>query len=107
MSQSAEAKLHELRNKTTRQLVSLISNKLDRGLAFARVLDGENGTDWASTEHFASGAERALEEASTWMTLLNGATPLERRRLESKQAELRAMLDRANASELRVQAACQ
>jgi hypothetical protein len=103
MSQSAEAKLHELRCKTTRQLVSLISNKLDRGLAFARVLDG--GTDWASTEHFAASAERALEEASTWISLLSGATPLERRRLESKRAELRALLDRVRTSELRA-AAC-
>jgi len=41
-----------------------------------------------------------------WMTLLNGATPLERRRLESKRAELRGTLDRARTSELRVQAAC-
>jgi hypothetical protein len=40
------------------------------------------------------------------MTLLNGATPLERRRLESKRAELRGILDRAHTSELRVQAAC-
>jgi hypothetical protein len=104
MSQSAEAKLHELRSKTTRQLVSLISNKLDRGLAFARVL--EDGTDWASTEHFAAGAERALEEASEWMNLLNGAKTLDHRRLESKLAELRGMLARAHSSELRVQAAC-
>ena len=104
MSQSAEAKLHELRSKTTRQLVSLISNKLDRGLASARAL--ECGTDWASAEDFAASAERALEEASVWMTLLSGATPLERRRLESKRAELRGMLDRVRTSELRVQAAC-
>jgi hypothetical protein len=103
MSQSAEAKLHELRSKTTRQLVSLISNKLDRGLVSARELEG--GTDWAP-EDFAANAERALEEASMWMTLLNGATPLDRRRLESKRAELRGMLDRARTSELRVQAAC-
>jgi hypothetical protein len=62
--------------------------------------------NWASAEDFAASAERALEEASTWMTLLNGATPLERRRLESKRAELRGMLDRVRTSELRVQAAC-
>ena len=104
MSQSAETKLHELRSKTTRQLVSLISNKLDRGLEFARVL--ECGTDWESTERVAADAERALEEATAWLNLLNGATPLERRRLESKLAELRAILDRAHTSELRVQAAC-
>ena len=105
MNQSAEAKLHELRSKTNRQLVSLISNKLDRGLAFARVLDGE-GADWASTEHFAANAERALAEATDWMALLNGATQLDRRRLEFKLTQLRAALDRAPLSQTRVQAAC-
>jgi len=105
MSQSAETKLHELRNKTNRELVSLISNKLDRGLAFARMLDGE-GTTWASTNHFAENAEKALAEASAWMALLNEATQLERRRLEFKAAQLRKALNRAPAPEYRVQAAC-
>jgi hypothetical protein len=106
MSQSAEAKLHELRNKTNRELVSLISNKLNRGLAFARVLDGGGADDWASTEHFVANAETALAEASKWMTALTDATPHERRRLEFKLAQLRAALDRVHASETRVRAAC-
>jgi hypothetical protein len=105
MNQSAEAKLLELRSKTNRQLVSLISNKLDRGLAFARVLDCD-GADWASTEHFAANAEKALAEATEWMALLNGATQLERRRLESKLAQLRAALENARLPQTRVQAAC-
>ena len=104
MDQSAEAKLHELRGKTTRQLVSLISNKLDRGLAYARVMEGDS-TDWASTEHFALNAEKAFSEASAWMGLLNGATHLERIRLEFKMVQLRAALDRAQAF-ARVHAAC-
>jgi hypothetical protein len=105
MNHSAEAKLQELRSKTTRQLVSLISNKLDRGLAFARVMDGD-GRDWSSTEHFAANAERALTEASSWMTLLSDATPMEQRRLEFKRTQLRDALERSRATELRVHAAC-
>lgn len=105
MSQSAENKLHELRSKTNRQLVSLIGNKLNRGLAFARLLDGE-GADWASTEQFAADAENALVEATEWLTLLDGATRLERRRLEFKLEQLRAALDRARQSQTRAQTAC-
>ena len=106
MSQSAEAKLHELRSKTNRELVSLISNKLDRGLAFARVLEGDGRDDWASTEHFVVNAEKALAEAIQWMTLLQDPAPYERRRLEFKLSQLRAALDRAHTSAMRVQAAC-
>jgi hypothetical protein len=94
MELSAEAKLQELRGKTNRELMSLISNKLDRGLAFARVLEGD-GADWASTEHFAANAEKALTDASAWMALLDGAPGAERRLLESKMAQLRDALDRA------------
>jgi hypothetical protein len=105
MNQSAETKLRELRSKTDRQLVSLISNKLDRGLAFARVMEGD-GADWSSTEHFAINAEKAFVDAMAWMAMLNCATQLERRRLEFKLSQLREALARAHASELRVQAAC-
>jgi len=106
MSQSAEAKLHELRNKTNRELVSLISNKLNRGLASARMLAGDGVDDWETAEHFVATAETALAEASKWMALVTDATPYERRRLEFKLAQLRAALDRVHASEMRVRAAC-
>lgn len=106
MEQSAEVKLHELRNKTNRQLVSLIGNRLDRGLAFARVGEGEGRSNWASTEHFVVNAEQAFTEASMWMTMLKETTQLERRRLEFKLAQLRAALDRLHAPRVRVQAAC-
>jgi hypothetical protein len=105
MNQSAEGKLRELRSKTDKQLASLIGNKLDRGLAFARVLAGEGRKNWASTQYFVANAEKALTEASAWMALLNEAE-LERRRLEFKLAQLRAALDRARASQMRAQAAC-
>jgi len=106
MDPRAEAKLDELRSKTNRQLASLISNKLDRGLAFARVVEGESRKDWASTEHFVVQAQNAFAEASAWMGLLDGATQLERRRLEFKLAQLRSVLERESASHVRVQAAC-
>ena len=105
MSESAEAKLHELRNKTNRQLASLISNKLDRGLAFARLVhDDDAQRDWASTEYFHVYAERALAEASAWMPLLTEVAQMERRRLEFKLAQLRDALERVTP--LRAQAAC-
>ena len=105
MNHSAEAKLQELRSKTTRQLVSLISNRIDRGLAFARVMESD-GADWSSTEHFATNAEKALADATAWMSLLTGATAMERRRLEFKIAQLRDALDRAHTVEVHVHAAC-
>jgi len=104
MSQSATAKLHELRGKTNRELVSLIGNKLDRGLAFARLLDGD--CDWSAAEHFAQSAEQALAEAGAWMNLLQGGQQLERRRLESKMLQLRDALSRAQRSAPRMRAAC-
>jgi hypothetical protein len=85
MNQSAETKLHELRGKTERQLVSLISNTLDRGLDFARMPDEER-------------AAEAYDEASAWMPLLNDAAP----RLEQKLSQLRTALD----SHTRAHAAC-
>jgi len=98
MNQSAEAKLNELRIKTDRQLASLISNRLDRGLAFARVLEGEDTRrNWASTGFFVSNAERALSDANAWLPMLAGATALQRRRLEFKRTQLRDILERATA----------
>ena len=104
MSQSAEAKLHELRNKTNRELVSLISNKLDRVLAFARLLDSDCG--WGAEEDFAQDAEKTLQEAGAWMGLLQGAPPVEIRHLESKIAQLRHAIDRMRLSERPMRAAC-
>jgi hypothetical protein len=105
MSHSAEAKLHELRNKTTRQLVSLINTQLDRGLAFVRMMESE-GADWTSNEDFAANAELSVTRATAWMTLLDQANSLDRRRLEAKLSQLRDALDRTRTSALRVHAAC-
>jgi hypothetical protein len=84
MNQIAQTKLHELRAKTNRQLVSLILNTLDRGLAFPEI------------------AERSYSEASEWIQLMNEVAPLEQRRVERKLAELRAALD----AQFPVEAAC-
>jgi hypothetical protein len=106
MDGSAEGKLNELRTKTDRELASLISSRLDRGLAFARVLESDRSRqDWASTGHFLVNAERALSDASAWLPLLAGATPLQRRRLEFKRTQLRDLLDRVGTPQVRVQAA--
>lgn len=102
MSHDAEAKLHQLRSKTNRELVSLISNKLDRGLASACAA-GSDG-DWAAAERSTLDAEKALAEAAEWMKLLEGASPVDKRRLQSKLAHLRDALD--HCSEPRVRAAC-
>jgi hypothetical protein len=106
MNDSAQAKLDELRSKTDRQLVSLISNKLDRGLTFARVLESdESSSNWASTGHFAMRAEQALSEATAWLPLLLEARPTDRRRLEFKLARLRSALNRSGTAKVQV-AAC-
>ena len=105
MSPSADVKLHELRNKTTRQLVSLINKQIDRGMAFVRVMECE-GAEWTLNEDFAANAEKALMTATSWITLLDGVNSLDQRRLEFKLSQLRDALDRARASDLRVQATC-
>ena len=97
MTASSNAKLTELRCKTNRDLASLIGNKLERGLAFARML---------KSRHFHDRAEREFAEVEAWMPLLTEATPLVRRRLESKCAELRQVLDQNAAHEFRARAAC-
>jgi len=107
MIDSAEAKLHELRTKTDRQLASLIDNRLDRGLAFARVLENdESRRNWASMEHFLMHAEHAASEASAWIPLLSAAPHAEHRLLELKLAQLRDLLNRVGTPRLRVRAAC-
>jgi hypothetical protein len=99
LSQSAASKLEELRRRTNLQLVAMISNKLDRGLAFARVFESDG--DWESSEHFRSNAERALSDATAWMTLLASVSQVQRRQLEFKLVRLREQLDRRATSQIR------
>ena len=106
MNPSAEAKLNELRGKTNRQLIELISNRLDRGLMFAGLLaDSSESQNWSSLEEFFARAERAHSEAVLWLPLLSDVTQLELRRLTAKLARLGEQLNLASRR-VRVQSAC-
>jgi hypothetical protein len=70
-----KSKLAELRTKTNRQLVILLRSKLDDGLA----------------SH--AEAERAYSEVRALLPAVRDVTEAERRRLESKLARLRGLLD--------------
>jgi hypothetical protein len=70
-----KSKLAELRAKTDRQLVILLRSKLDDGIA--------------SREE----AERAYSEVRALLPAVRDVTEAERRRLESKLARLRGLLD--------------
>ena len=84
-----KSKLAELRAKTDRQLVILIRSTLDDGLA--------------SREE----AERAYSEVRALLPTVRDVTEAERRRLESKLARLRGLLDERPAHAVRrMQAAC-
>ncbi|MGA2271203.1 MAG: hypothetical protein ABSH44_22270 [Bryobacteraceae bacterium] len=83
------SKLAELRSKTDRQLIALMRGKLDRELASARA------------------SERAYSEALVLLPTLCDVTEAERRRLESKLARLRELLDeRPVHAAARAHAAC-
>jgi hypothetical protein len=86
---SRQSKLAELRAKTDRQLVSLIRNRLDDGF------------------RSRSEAERAYSEVLVLLPTVRDVSEAERRRLESRLARLRELLDERPAPAVaRVQAAC-
>ena len=70
-NQPEAAKLTALRARTDRQLIALINNQLDRGLR----------SDLAA-------AERIYREVSLLLPVVSGASPAERRRLQSKLVRL-------------------
>ncbi|MGE5646835.1 MAG: hypothetical protein ACM336_13685 [Acidobacteriota bacterium] len=78
---SEHAKLAELRAKTDRQLIRLVSNDLELGLKLA-----------AGAEADRASAARACEEAGKLLPKVYSLS--ERVRLETKLGELRAALDR-------------
>lgn len=100
-------KLAELCAKTDRQLHEIISTRLDRGLAYARLLlDEDAQRRWASLDEFCSGAEKAYREVARLLPVLRGVSRRERHRLESRLGQLRDILDcAALCSAPRVQAA--
>ncbi len=100
-------KLAEFRARTDSQLHALISSRLDRGLSFARLLIDEDARDrWANMDEFSARAETSYNEVARLLPLLRGVTPAEHRRLESRLAQLREILDCAALCAVpRVQAA--
>ncbi len=84
-----QSKLAELRAKTDRQLVTLMRSRLDDGLASR------------------AEAERTYSEVLVLLPTVRDVSEAERRRLESKLARLRGLLDeRPGHAMERAQAAC-
>jgi hypothetical protein len=96
-SRAQTHKLAELCAKTDRQLHTFISNRLDRGISFARLLlDGEARERWASLDEFAAQAETAYTDAARLMPLLRDIPSGERRQLQARLGQLREILDNAS-----------
>jgi hypothetical protein len=100
-------KLIELRSKTDRQLIVLITNRLDAGLTYARlVVNLGSSHNRASGEAFQTDALEAYDEVRAllpWVSL----TQAERRRLELKMDQLRDLLNESTIhAGMRVQTAC-
>ena len=85
MTASAPTKFFELRSKTNRELVSLIGNQLQRGMALVCADDGRVSYELA---------ERALAEVEALLPLLADFDRPAYRRLHVQLAELQEMLHR-------------
>ncbi len=79
------SKLAQLRSKTDRQLIAVIDRRLDAGC------------DYARRGHYIQ-AEKAYEEVRSLLPRVDGLTPAERHRLESKLARLGEALEERIAS---------
>ncbi|HEY1221287.1 MAG: hypothetical protein ABSE42_07235 [Bryobacteraceae bacterium] len=87
-------KLAQLRARTDRQLAELISAKLDRGFAYARVLAvRDSQSEWATLRGFEQRAENAWREAHRLLPALNGVVETDRIALLRRAAILREVLD--------------
>ncbi len=82
MKMSELTKLAILRAKTDRDLVAVITSQLERGLRLAEIGYGPRAE-----------AERAYTEAVLLLPRVYSLSEAERRRLETKVAELRQALD--------------
>jgi hypothetical protein len=95
-TRSQPSKLVELRAKTDRQLVEIISSELNAGLTYARLAgDPETRKRWASTEVFREKAAKASAEVRALLWVVNGVSRADRRALELKLALLDRMLQTA------------
>jgi hypothetical protein len=102
------SKLAELRSKTDRELLSLISSRLELGLAFVRRAAQEaTRANWPGAEELYRYAEGAYAEACSWMPLVATVTNLEHRRVEVKLADLHELLEEHSPlSSNQTQSAC-
>ncbi len=87
-------KLAQLRARTDRQLVELISAKLDRGFSYARALASRDSkAPWEATREFQQRAEDAWCEAHHLLPALNGPAEKDRALLQLRERILREVLD--------------
>jgi hypothetical protein len=101
-------KLAQLRARTDRQLVELISARLDRGFAYARVLAARDSqVQGAAVREFEQRAESAWREAHQLLPALRGITESDRAALLRRAETLREVLDQFAAEAVPIRrAAC-
>jgi hypothetical protein len=101
-------KLAQLRARTDRQLVELISARLDRGFAYARVLAARDSqAQGAAVREFEQRAENAWREAHHLLPALNGIAETDRAALLRRAGILREVLDQFAAESAPIKrAAC-
>ena len=85
------SKFDQLRIKTDRELLQLLTNELDHGLTVAceALMSIDGGV---SVEESYAKAKRAYTEASRWLCLIREITARERAKLELNLSRLRAIL---------------
>ncbi len=101
-------KLAQLRARTDRQLVGLISARLDRGFAYARVLAARDSqAQGAAVSEFHRRAEDAWREAHHLLPALDGTAEIDRAALLHRAGILREVLDQYAVETFPIrQAAC-
>jgi len=101
-------KLAQLRARTDRQLVELISARLDRGFAYARVLAARDSqAQGAAVSEFEQRAEDAWREAYHLLPALRGVAETDRAALLRRTQILREVLDQFAAESAPIKrAAC-
>jgi len=92
--ESRMQKLAQLRARTDRQLVVLISARIDHGFAYSRVLAARNSqADWAASKEYQQRAEDAWREAYRLLPALDGTSETDRAALLRRAEMLRQLLD--------------
>jgi len=101
-------KLAQLRARTDRQLVELISARLDHGFSYARVMAAQDSLpQWTTVREFQKRAEDAWREAHHLLPALDGVAEPERAALLHRTQILREVLDQFAAETYPVKrAAC-